>query len=117
LEAWTEARRLNAGRYRRLFADAGLEGRIVLPYEAPGCRHIFNQYVIRTAERDQLKQHLESRGIGSEIYYPVPFHMQPCFAGLGYHAGEFPHAERAAAESLAIPIYGELTLEQQRSTR
>jgi dTDP-4-amino-4,6-dideoxygalactose transaminase len=115
LEAWTEARRLNAGRYRRLFADAGLEGRIVLPYEAPGCRHIFNQYVIRTAERDQLKQHLESRGIGSEIYYPVPFHMQPCFAGLGYHAGEFPHAERAAAESLAIPIYGELTLEQQRS--
>jgi dTDP-4-amino-4,6-dideoxygalactose transaminase len=115
LEAWTEARRLNAGRYRRLFADAGLEGRIVLPYEAPGCRHIFNQYVIRTAERDQLKQHLESRGIGSEIYYPVPFHMQPCFAGLGYHAGEFPHAERAAAESLAIPIYGELTLGQQRS--
>jgi dTDP-4-amino-4,6-dideoxygalactose transaminase len=115
LEAWTEARRLNASRYRRLFAEAGLDGRVVLPFEPAGRRHIFNQFVIRTAERDQLKHHLDARGVGSEIYYPVPFHLQPCFAGLGYRAGDFPNAERAAGESLAIPIYGELTLEQQRA--
>jgi dTDP-4-amino-4,6-dideoxygalactose transaminase len=115
LDAWTEARRVNAGRYRRLFAEAGLDGRVALPHEPPGCRHIFNQFVIRTPERDQLKQHLETRGIGCEIYYPVPFHLQPCFASLGYRAGDFPNAERAAGDSLAIPIYGELTLDQQRT--
>ena len=115
LEAWTEARRVNARRYRRLFADAGLDGRVVLPQETPACRHIFNQFVVRTAERDELKRHLDARGIGNEIYYPVPFHLQPCFAGLGHRAGDFPHAERAAAESLALPIYGELTSEQQQT--
>jgi dTDP-4-amino-4,6-dideoxygalactose transaminase len=115
LEAWTEARRLNASRYRRLFAEAGLDGRVALPFEPAGRRHIFNQFVIRTADRDQLKRHLDARGIGNEIYYPVPFHLQPCFASLGYRAGDFPHAEQAAGESVAIPIYGELTLEQQRT--
>jgi dTDP-4-amino-4,6-dideoxygalactose transaminase len=115
LAAWTEARRVNASRYHRLFAEAGLSSVVVLPTEPPGRRHIFNQFVIRTAHRDQLKQHLDAKGIGNEIYYPVPFHLQPCFADLGHHAGDFPHAERAAAESLAIPIYGELTLEQQRT--
>jgi dTDP-4-amino-4,6-dideoxygalactose transaminase len=114
LDAWTEARRLNARRYRRLFNEAGLDGRVVLPHEPEHCRHIFNQFVIRTPARDELKRHLDVRGIGNEIYYPVPFHLQPCFAGLGYHAGDFPHAERAASESLAIPIYGELTMEQQQ---
>jgi len=115
LAAWTEARRVNASRYHRLFAEAGLTSVVVLPAEPPGRRHIFNQFVIRTAHRDQLKQHLDAKGIGNEIYYPVPFHLQPCFADLGHHPGDFPHAERAAAESLAIPIYGELTLEQQRT--
>jgi dTDP-4-amino-4,6-dideoxygalactose transaminase len=114
LSAWTEARRLNARRYVKLFQDAGLTGRVVLPIETPGCYHIFNQFVIRTRERDELKRHLDQRGIGNEIYYPVPFHMQPCFVELGYRAGEFPEAERAARESLAIPIFGELTLDEQR---
>jgi dTDP-4-amino-4,6-dideoxygalactose transaminase len=113
LAAWTEARRRNAAIYRELFAAAGLGGLVTLPVESSGCRHIYNQFVIRTPQRDALKQYLDAEGIGNEIYYPVPFHQQPCFADLGYATGAFPHAERAAAESLAIPIYGELTREQQ----
>ena len=115
LGAWTEGRRANAARYRSLFSAAGLDGVITLPVEPPDRRHIFNQFVIRTPERDALKRHLDERGVGNEIYYPVPFHLQPCFAHLGHRRGDFPHAERAASESLAIPIYGELTLEQQQS--
>jgi len=115
LEAWTEGRRANAARYRSLFSAAGLDGIITLPVEPPDRRHIFNQFVIRTPERDALKRHLDEHGVGNEIYYPVPFHLQPCFAHLGYRRGDFPHAEGAAAESLAIPIYGELTLEQQQA--
>jgi dTDP-4-amino-4,6-dideoxygalactose transaminase len=115
LAAWTEARRVNASRYMRAFADAGLAGHLGLPVEPQGRRHIFNQFVIRTAERDALKRHLDARGIGNEIYYPVPFHLQPCFAALGHAAGDFPHAERAARETLAIPIYGELTPAQQQT--
>jgi dTDP-4-amino-4,6-dideoxygalactose transaminase len=115
LTRWTEARRLNASRYVRMFRDAGLDGRVVLPSESQGCRHIFNQFVIRTQERDALKHRLDERGIGNDIYYPVPFHLQPCFADLGYRAGDFPNAERAAGESLAIPIYGELAVEQQQA--
>jgi dTDP-4-amino-4,6-dideoxygalactose transaminase len=113
LAAWTEGRRANAARYRSLFHAAGLDGVVTLPLEPADRRHIFNQFVIRTAERDALKRHLDEQGIGNEIYYPVPFHLQPCFADLGYRDGEFPHAERAAKETLAIPIYGELTIEQQ----
>ncbi len=115
LAGWTEHRRANADRYRALFRDAGLLDRITLPVEAPDRRHIYNQFVIRTADRDGLKAHLDAAGIGTEIYYPVPFHQQPCFAYLGYAAGAFPHAERAARESLAIPIYGELTPSQQET--
>jgi len=113
LAAWSEGRRRNATRYRSLFRQAGLDHVITLPVERSDRVHIFNQFVIRTAERDALKRHLDDQGIGNEIYYPVPFHLQPCFASLGYRAGAFPHAERAAAESLAIPIYGELTDAQQ----
>jgi dTDP-4-amino-4,6-dideoxygalactose transaminase len=115
LAGWTEGRRANAGRYRRLFHDAGLDASITLPSEPSGRSHIFNQFVIRTADRDGLKRHLDAQGIGNEIYYPVPFHLQPCFADLGYRQGAFPHAERAALESLAIPVYGELTAHQQET--
>ena len=114
LAAWTQGRRRNAERYRTLFRNAGLDA-IVLPQEPAGYGHIFNQFVIRTPERDALKRHLDDQKIGNEIYYPVPFHLQPCFADLGYRRGAFPHAERAADESLAIPIYGELTAEQQET--
>jgi dTDP-4-amino-4,6-dideoxygalactose transaminase len=115
LAGWTDARRANAERYRQFFREAGLDGRITLPVEPAGRRHIYNQFVIRTADRDALKRHLDDRGIGNEIYYPVPFHLQPCFADLGYRRGDLPHAERAADTSLAIPIYGELTPAQQES--
>ena len=115
LAAWSEARRRNAARYRSLFRDAGLERAIALPHEPSNRTHIFNQFVIRTPDRDALKRHLDQQGIGNEIYYPVPFHLQPCFSELGYRRGAFPNAERAAAESLAIPIYGELTAAQQET--
>jgi dTDP-4-amino-4,6-dideoxygalactose transaminase len=115
LAGWTEGRRRNAARYRTLFREAGLDEAIALPQEAADRMHIFNQFVIRTPDRDALKRHLDEQGIGNEIYYPVPFHLQPCFAELGYRRGAFPHAERAAEESLAIPIYGELTAAQQEA--
>ena len=115
LDRWTEARRLNAKRYAALFKDAGLLAHVTLPVEPDGCRHIFNQFVIRSSRRDALKAHLASRQIGTEIYYPVPFHLQPCFAFLGHRRGDFPVAERAAAESLALPVYGEMTTEQQET--
>jgi dTDP-4-amino-4,6-dideoxygalactose transaminase len=111
LRRWTEARRANAARYRRLFADARVPAELVVPADAPG--HIYNQFVIRAPRRDALREHLGAQGIGSEIYYPLSFHQQPCFRGLGYQDGAFPHSERAAAEALAIPIYPELTEAQQ----
>jgi dTDP-4-amino-4,6-dideoxygalactose transaminase len=113
LESWTEGRRRNAERYRTLFKGAGLDGVVALPVEPPGRRHIYNQFVIRAPRRDELRAHLESAGVGTEIYYPVPFHLQKCFKALGHRAGDFPESERAAAESLALPIYGELTESQQ----
>ena len=111
LAAWTEARRVNAQRYRQLFAAAKLPAELILPADAPG--HIYNQFTVRAPRRDALRDHLTRAGIGTEIYYPVPFHLQPCFADLGYPAGAFPHSERAAAEALALPIYSELTVAQQ----
>ena len=113
LEVWTEARRANARRYDAMFAEAGLTERVELPTEQPGYRHIYNQYIVRVDNRDRVREQLTARGIGTEIYYPVPFHLQECFAPLGYRRGAFPHAERAADTTLALPIYGELTEAQQ----
>jgi dTDP-4-amino-4,6-dideoxygalactose transaminase len=115
LSDWTEGRRANARRYATLFRDARLTDHVTLPVEPPGRRHVFNQFVIRTTRRDDLKSHLTACGIGTEVYYPVPLHLQPCFGYLGHRRGEFPAAERAAAESLALPIYGELTPAQQET--
>jgi dTDP-4-amino-4,6-dideoxygalactose transaminase len=114
LDRWTAMRQSNAERYDRLFAESAAAERIGLPARLPDRTHIFNQYVIRVANRDAVAAKLREAGIGHEVYYPVPFHMQECFAPLGYRPGQFPHAEKAAAEVLAIPIYGELTEAQQR---
>ena len=108
LDGWTEGRQRNAAYYDSAFADAGLGAHLRTPFAIEGYRHIFNQYVVRAQGRDALKQRLTERGIGSEIYYPVPLHLQPCFGYLGYRAGDFPHSERAAEETLALPVYPEL---------
>ncbi len=105
LDAWHEARRRNAARYRELFAQANVD-RIVLPADVPG--HIYNQFVIRAPERDALRAHLLAGHVGTEVYYPLPLHLQECFADLGGREGDFPHAERAAREVIALPIYPEL---------
>jgi dTDP-4-amino-4,6-dideoxygalactose transaminase len=113
LARWTSMRQANAARYDTLFESRGLTDRITLPVAPPDRRHIYNQYVIRVPERDRVRQFLADRGIGTEIYYPVPFHLQACFADLGHSHGDFPNAEAAASSVLALPIYGELTVEQQ----
>jgi dTDP-4-amino-4,6-dideoxygalactose transaminase len=115
LNRWTESRRRNAGRYEALFRDAGLVGTVTLPARSSDSTHIYNQFVIRVPERDRLRAHLQSSGIGTEVYYPVPLHLQPCFRELGHRPGSFPVAETAASEALALPIYGELTESQQSS--
>ena len=112
LDAWTEARQHNAQAYGELFRTAGLEDQIRLPVTLPGYRHIYNQYVIRVSDRDQLREHLRSANIGTEIYYPVPLHLQECFRNLGGKDGDCPEAERAARETLALPVYPGLRQEQ-----
>jgi dTDP-4-amino-4,6-dideoxygalactose transaminase len=130
LDRWTAGRQANAARYRRLFEEAGLslpspdqpsvgarrgaggEGLVQLPHEVPGNRHIYNQFVIRVPRRDELQAYLREQKIGNEVYYPVPLHVQQCFAYLGHRAGDFPESERAARETLALPIYPELSDQQ-----
>jgi dTDP-4-amino-4,6-dideoxygalactose transaminase len=109
LDAWTAARQRNAAYYSAAFEKAGLAPRVRTPHLAARGRHIFNQYVIRAERRDALRADLTERGIGTEIYYPVPLHLQQCFAYLGYARGDFPESERAADETLALPIYPELS--------
>jgi len=122
LDGWTEARQRNAALYRELFRDAGLgvdaypsRSQIVLPVEANEVRHIYNQFVIRNGARNELLAHLKEKKIGAEIYYPVPLHLQECFADLGHKTGDFPQSEQAATESLALPIYPELTPEMMQT--
>jgi dTDP-4-amino-4,6-dideoxygalactose transaminase len=112
LDGWTSGRQRNAAYYDRAFSAARLGGRVITPRAAPGQRHIFNQYVIRVHDRDALRKFLGEHGIGTEIYYPIPLDRQECFSYLGYVPGTFPESERAAAETLAIPIYPELTDDQ-----
>jgi dTDP-4-amino-4,6-dideoxygalactose transaminase len=113
LDQWTEGRRRNAGRYERLFGDAKLRDRVILPSTAPGNFHVYNQYTIRVQKRDELRSFLKENGVGSEVYYPLPLHLQNCYRELGYQKGAFPASERAAEEVLSLPIYAELTSEQQ----
>jgi len=122
IEGWNEARRSVAGRYDALFTAAGLaepgpypEDGVVLPHEVPGSRHVWHQYVIRTGRRDELRAFLSERKIGSEIYYPVPLHLQDALKELGYKVGDFPEAERAAREVLALPIFPEIREDEQQA--
>jgi dTDP-4-amino-4,6-dideoxygalactose transaminase len=112
LDAWSAARQRNAAFYDSAFAKAQLGVQVRTPTAVAGGRHIYNQYVIRAHQRDKLRQHLAELKVGSEIYYPVPLHLQQCFAYLGHAAGDFPHSESAARETVALPIYPELVPEQ-----
>src|SRR5262245_8206030 len=111
LTRWTEMRRNKASRYRWLFAEMGLSECGSVPEDSAG--HVYNQFVCRFPDRDQLHRFLREKGVETEVYYPVPLHLQECFQHLGYQTGDFPKAEEAARESLAVPIYPEITDEQQ----
>ena len=112
LDDWSRRRGANARLYDSAFAQAGLAESVTVPTALAGFHHIYNQYVIRAHRRDALREWLASCGVGTEIYYPIPLHLQQCFAYLGHRAGEFPESERAALETLALPIYPELAPEQ-----
>jgi dTDP-4-amino-4,6-dideoxygalactose transaminase len=123
IDRWNDERRQRAARYDELFAAAGLisadyqpenPAPIRLPKTSPQAHHVFHQYVVRAFRRDELREFLTTRKIGTEIYYPIPLHLQPCFAYLGYREGDFPESERASKEVLALPMFPELTEEEQR---
>ncbi len=114
LDGFTKARQRNADRYGELFKQAGLGKWISLPAQPEGRRHVYNQYVIRAQKRDQFRDHLLARGIPTEIYYPSPLHLQPAFANLGYGPGAFPKAEDASRHVLALPVFPQMTEEQQK---
>jgi dTDP-4-amino-4,6-dideoxygalactose transaminase len=113
LDAWTAGRQRNAKRYERLFADAKLLERVTLPMTDKGNVHVYNQFTVRAQKRDELRAYLKDKGVGTEIYYPIPLHLQECYRGLGYKKGDFPVSERAAEQVMSLPIYAELTEDQQ----
>jgi dTDP-4-amino-4,6-dideoxygalactose transaminase len=117
LDSWCEARAVNARRYTDLFTAAGLNGVLGLPTAQPHQRHVWNQYIVRIphGQRDAMRAYLAERKIGSEIYYPVPMHQQECFRSLGYAVGSFTESERAAVETIALPIFPELTAAEQQT--
>ena len=119
LDAWSAGRRARATFYREEFARLGIDGSLTLPAEVFASsglanHHIYNQFIVRTPQRDALRAHLTAAGIGTEIYYPLSLHQQECFRDLGYQEGDFPESERASRETLALPIFPELTEDQQR---
>ncbi|MGA9134207.1 MAG: DegT/DnrJ/EryC1/StrS family aminotransferase [Candidatus Sulfotelmatobacter sp.] len=123
VEGWNDDRRQRAATYDRLFAASGLAsaassgenaGPVQVPQTSKAAHHVFHQYLIRAYRRDELREFLTARGIGTEIYYPIPLHLQPCFVYLGHREGDFPESERAAKEVLALPMFPELTEEEQR---
>jgi dTDP-4-amino-4,6-dideoxygalactose transaminase len=113
LARWTRERQARAAQYRELFAYAHLEEQLRLPIVPDGCTHVFNQYVIRCPERDRLREFLTRGGIPTQIYYPTPLHLQPAFADLKYRPGQFPEAEAASREVLALPVYPEISADRQ----
>jgi dTDP-4-amino-4,6-dideoxygalactose transaminase len=118
LDAWGAGRREKASFYRSAFARSGLDQLLKLPCEPwsdSGLKnhHIYNQFIVRAPRRDDLRAFLKEAGIGSEVYYPLPLHLQECFHSLGYRRGDFPESERAALETIALPIFPELTGVQQ----
>jgi dTDP-4-amino-4,6-dideoxygalactose transaminase len=117
LDAWTTARQVNAARYQDLFAEYDLAGHVAVPGDEPRGRHVWNQFVIRApgGHRDALRKHLAACGVGTEIYYPGPLHLQQCFEYLGWQKGDLPQTELAAEETLALPIFPELTEEEQQT--
>jgi dTDP-4-amino-4,6-dideoxygalactose transaminase len=121
VEEWNERRRALAARYNELFTAAGVvepgpypNRGVVLPWVDPRAHHVFHQYVVRIARRDDLRAWLTQRGIGSEVYYPLALHQQKALASLGYHEGDFPESERAAREVLALPIFPHLRDDEQQ---
>jgi dTDP-4-amino-4,6-dideoxygalactose transaminase len=109
LKAWNERRRAIAARYGARLSETERSGRLTLPPEAPGRRHVYHQYVVRVPDRDGVRERMAARGIATAVFYPVPLHRQECFADLGYEEGAFPEAEKAAKEVLALPIFAALT--------
>ncbi|MFQ5442034.1 MAG: DegT/DnrJ/EryC1/StrS family aminotransferase [Thermodesulfobacteriota bacterium] len=114
LDAWTAGRINNAARYRRLFSKAGLDGLVKLPVVKGNNISVYNQFVVVAKSRDGLRGHLSRAGVGTEVYYPVPLHLQKCFKDLGYKKGDFPISERVAGEILALPIFTELKAGEQK---
>jgi dTDP-4-amino-4,6-dideoxygalactose transaminase len=112
LDSWAAGRQKNAALYKKLFAEKGLLEFITPPPQRPDRNHVYNQFIIRAKNRDGLKAHLDASGIGTAIYYPLCLHLQDCFAFLGGRQGEFPEAEKASQETLALPVFPELAPEQ-----
>ena len=115
-KGWLKKREEHAELYNDLFKASGLtvSGYVKTPYHLPGCRHTYNQYTIAVRKRDELRDYLKKRGIGTTVYYPLPLHLQPVFRDLGYKKGDFPHAEQAAGSVLSLPMFPELTEEEIR---
>ena len=113
LDQWTEGRRRNAERYRQLFAQTKLVDRVLLPPTVAGNFHVYNQYTVRVEKRDELRAFLKEKGVGTEVYYPLPMHLQNCYRDLGHQKGSFPVSEQAAEAVMSLPIYPELTETQQ----